>query len=107
MLNVLNPIDQLGAGVFEVVLARIEEGMDDDEAVLGDRAGEHRAPALAIERGQIRTAAGKAHAKRCAGNNHEWFTPGSEQSRRWRAGHQPPAIRLWRARPRGLRPLFG
>ena len=43
MLNVFNPIDQLGAGIFQVVLARVEEGMDDDEAVLGDRAGEHRA----------------------------------------------------------------
>ena len=34
------------AGVFQVVLAGVEERVDDDEAVLGDCAGQHGATLL-------------------------------------------------------------
>ncbi len=49
MLDLVQAIDQFGAGIFEVILICIEERVDDDEAVFRDGAGEDRAAALAVE----------------------------------------------------------
>ncbi len=36
MLDFVQPINQLGASIFQVIFVRVEERMDDDEAVFGN-----------------------------------------------------------------------
>ena len=49
MLDLVDVIDQFGAGIFQVIFARIEEWMNDDEAVFRDGTGQDRAASLAVE----------------------------------------------------------
>ena len=40
MLDFVDAIDQFCARIFEMIFFRIEEGMDDNETIFRDRAGE-------------------------------------------------------------------
>jgi hypothetical protein len=69
--DLVQAIDQLGSRIFQMIFCSAEEGVDDNEAVFRYRAGKHRTPTPAIERGDIRAATGKAYAKGCAGDDHD------------------------------------
>ena len=75
MLDFINAIDQFSTRIFQVVFARVEEWMDDDETVFRDSAGQHCTTSLSIERSDVGAAAGKAHPERCTGDDHEGLAP--------------------------------
>jgi hypothetical protein len=70
MLDFIDAVHQLGAGVLEMVLRGIEIGMDHYEGVFHDRARQHGAALAAVELGEVRAAAGEADAKGRAGHDH-------------------------------------